>query len=254
MAKLTKVERRNHALAEDLLHSDKPLSWEDKEFIYRNWHEGATHNNGNAGAFFTPFEMALDFALEVGGGRIIDLCAGSGILSFGVLTRLGHYGGWSAPSPVEIVCVEYNPDYLAIGKRLVPEATWINADVFDVLDMDLGKFDYAISNPPFGKVKRSKNSPGYSGADFEFHVIDIASRIADYGVFIVPQNNAGFNYSGKRFYERQTEGKAVKFQQDTGLYFECGIGVDTSIFRNEWKGVSPATEIVSVTFNPNDIG
>ena len=148
----------------------------------------------------------------------------------------------------EFVCVERNPDYVEIGKKLVPEATWICADVFDVLDMNLGKFDTAISNPPFGNIKRENNSPRYSGKDFEYHVIDIASSLADFGVFIVPQGSAGFNYSGRPYYERQKEGKAVKFQELTGLYFEAGCGVDTSIFKNEWKGVSPICEIVCVEF------
>lgn len=246
MAKLSKVERRNHERAEEILSQDK-LSFEDAEFVYKNWHEGATNNNGAAGAFFTPFDMAFDFALEVGGGRVIDLCAGTGVLTFASKCRLQY----RYDDTTEFVCIERNPEYVEVGKKLVPEATWICADVFDVLDMDLGKFDYAISNPPFGNVKRSRNSPGYSGKDFEFHVIDIASRIARYGSFIVPQNSAGFNYSGRPYYERQKEGKAVDFQKKTGLHFEAGVGVDTSIYRKEWKGVSPMTEIVSIEFEMN---
>lgn len=242
MAKLTKAEAKAHAQAVELLTKER-LTEDDKEFVFRNWNEGATHINGAAGAFFTPYDMAFDFAFDVGGARIIDLCAGIGMLSYAV-----HYRSRFGERVADITCIERNADYIAVGKKMLPEATWIHADALDVLDMCLGHFDYAISNPPFGNIKRTKNAPRYTGKDFEFHIIDIASHLADYGVFIVPQMSAGFNYSGRQCYERQKEGKAVKFQELTGLHFDAGCGVDTAFYKEEWKGVSPLCEIVCVDF------
>jgi len=244
MAKLTKAEAKAHASAIELLAKDS-LTEDDCEFVFRNWNEGANHVNGAAGAFFTPYDMAFDFAFDVGGTRIIDLCAGIGMLSYAVFYRAkwGHF-----ERAADVTCIERNPDYIAVGKKLLPEATWICADVLDVLDMDLGHFDYAISNPPFGNIKRTRNAPRYTGKDFEFHVIDIAAHLADYGVFIVPQMSAGFKYSGQRNYSRDTEGKAVKFQQMIDAEFHAGCGVDTAFYRDAWKGVSPLCEIVCVDF------
>ncbi|QIG66035.1 DNA methyltransferase [Ochrobactrum phage vB_OspM_OC] len=242
MAKLTKLQTKAHNQALEILKKDV-LTEDDKEFVFNNWHEGANHMNGQAGAFFTPLDMAFDFALEIGPGRILDLCAGIGALSYAVRGR-NYYDR----DKLDITCVELNPAYYEVGKKLVPEATWINADVFDVMSMNLGHFDYVISNPPFGKIRRSADAPTYSGAEFEYHVIDIASHMGDYGVFIVPQMSAGFNYSGRQCYERQKDGKAVKFQNSTGLYFESGIGIDTKVYIDQWKGVSPLCEIVTVDF------
>lgn len=244
MAKLTKAQAKAHAQACDLL-SKSILTEDDKDFVLKNWNESANHVNGAAGAFFTPYDMAFDFTVDaIGqggyGGRIIDLCAGIGMLSYACWYR--------SDRRAKITCVERNPDYLAVGQKILPEAEWILADVLDVLDMGLGHFDVAISNPPFGNIKRTANSPRYGGKDFEFHVIDIASHLADSGAFIVPQMSAGFNYSGKQFYERQKDGKAVKFQELTGLHFESGCGIDTNFYINDWKGVSPLCEIVCVDF------
>lgn len=248
MAKLTKPEIRAHEQALALL--EKPvLTKDDKEFVFRNWHEGATNINSQAGAFFTPYDMAFDFAFDVGGPRVIDLCAGIGMLSYATY----HRHKWRGSTPPQITCIERNPEYVAVGKKLLPEAEWICADVFDVIDMGLHTpdlFDYAISNPPFGNIKRQFNSPRYSGKDFEFHVIDIAAHVASNGTFIVPQMSAGFNYSGRREYSRQTDGKAVKFQELTGLFFASGCGLDTDFYRQEWKGVSPLCEVVCVEFRP----
>ncbi|MBB3948463.1 hypothetical protein GGQ73_004450 [Rhizobium skierniewicense] len=72
----------------------------------------------------------------------------------------------------------------------MPEARWINADVFDYRALDLDRYDIAIGNPPFGRVRRSATGPRYRGAEFEFHIIDIAAELADYGAFIVPQGSA----------------------------------------------------------------
>ncbi len=245
MAKLSKAQAKAHQQACDIL-SKEVLTLDDKMFVLENWQESASHVNSAAGAFFTPFDLAMDFSIETYPGRVIDLCAGVGMLSFAVKMRHVYQS-----EGLDLTCVEINPDYVAVGKKLLPEAKWIEASVFDVLDMDLGHFDIAISNPPFGAVKRpdGKRSPRYSGSDFEFHVIDIASHLASYGAFIVPQGSAGFNYSGKPGYERQKEGKAVKFQELTGLHFEAGCGIDTSIHQKSWRGVSPLCEIVCIDFD-----
>lgn len=242
MAKLTKQETKRHNQAVEILSKDV-LTLDDKEFVFKNWHEGANHNNGMRGAFFTPYDLAFDFALHVSPpGRVIDLCAGIGMLSFAIRERYRY-----SEFEFDMVCVEQNYDYYQIGKKLVPEAHWIHGDALDVPDLGLGRFDYCVSNPPFGNIKRMRDS-NWTGKDFEYHIIDTASQIADYGVFILPQMSAGFNYSGRPYFERQTTGRAVKFQEKTGLIFECGIGVDTSIFKDEWKGTSPIVEIVSVDF------
>lgn len=244
MAKLTKPQAKAHQQACDLLAKDA-LTPDEREFVMANWQESANHVNSAAGAFFTPYPMALDFAFDVAGPRVIDLCAGIGTLSRGLLDRHPFDA-----KKFEIICVEINPAYVEVGRKIVPEATWICADVFDVLGMDLGQFDTAISNPPFGRVKRaeSKGAPRYTGAEFEFHVIDIAAHLAIRGTFIVPQMSAGFNYSGRSHYERQTRGKAVEFQEKFGVYFEAGCGVDTDLYRDDWHGVAPKVEIVCVEF------
>ena len=61
MAKLTKQQRKDHAEAEAILTKER-LSEDEREFVFRNWHEGAEFINGAAGAFFTPYDLAGDFA------------------------------------------------------------------------------------------------------------------------------------------------------------------------------------------------
>lgn len=110
MAKLTRAQAKAHAEAVSILQQER-LSEDDKEFVYRNWNEGANHVNGAAGAFFTPYDMAVDFAIDAGGGRIIDLCAGIGMLSYAIWQR----SRFNESRP-QITCVERNSDYLEVGK------------------------------------------------------------------------------------------------------------------------------------------
>lgn len=227
MAKLTKVQRRNHEKALEILKQDI-LSESDKEFVFNHYHEGATNNNGDAGAFFTSLEVAAMAAHDcVGDGlvsnrRVIDLCAGIGVLAYQILKR---YDG------VKVVCVEYNPEYVAIGKKLVPEADWYCADVMDKdFILSLGEFDNAISNPPFGKVRTFKNKQGfyYKGGEAEYKVMDIASVIANNFTFIVPQVSAGFKYSGVHYYERVESNKYKMFCEQVDFELEAGMGYDTT--------------------------
>ena len=205
MAKLTKKQSSRHREACALLANDK-LSHDDVEFIFNHWHEGTAIDQTFAGAFFTPPEMACDFRIEVHGDRILDLCAGIGVLSY----YLFHFGyGRHGQPDREITCIERSPAFVEIGKKLLPQANWICADVFDLDLAALGHFDTVIANPPFGSNSRAGNkAPRYSGSSFEYHIIDLASDLADYGTFIIPQMSAPFKYSAARYFDHTTPAKS----------------------------------------------
>lgn len=237
MAKLSKEAAKRHKQALDLVYSDKSLSLEDRYFILENFHESATNMNGLAGAFFTPEGLANDISIEVPECEsLIDLCAGIGRLAFACRERAKR-----------IVCVELNPEYAEVGKRVLPEAEWIVSDVFSISDM--GRFSMAISNPPFGAVKTGQAfDDRYTGASFEYKLIEVASKIADHGAFIIPQMSAPFRYSGQRSYRVEITRECEKFMTQTGIVLDHNCGLDTSAYKNEWHGVSPICEIVLCDF------
>lgn len=236
--KLTKPQIKAHQEVMALVDCGRPLKDFEKEFILDNFHEGATNINSVAGAFFTPRGLARDFALEVNGGDVIDLCAGIGSLSYAVEQKSDS-----------LTCVEINPEYLKIGQRIVPEARWISASVFSEEVANLGLFDWAISNPPFGAVKEDGFSGKYTGSQFEFKVVELASRLAHFGAFILPQMSTPFRYSGQQCYREDVADKLKKFLEQTGISMEFNCGIDTAIFKDEWKGVSPICEIVICEFD-----
>ena len=240
MSKLTKKQAQAHQQASEILQKEA-LSLDEKWFVLENWREDATHVNTTAGAFFTPPELARSFSIEVHGERIVDLCAGIGTLAF-----LAHHMRGFGAKP-EITCVEINPDYLAVGRKLLPEARWVRASVFDL--PDLGRFDCAISNPPFGATTRAgSNSPRFSGRQFEYHVIDIASDIAEHGVFIIPQGSAPFRYSGEPGFTKAEGDDYRAFRERTGIELTPNCGIDCSASTNQWHGVAPKVEIVLADF------
>ena len=244
MAKLTKAEAKKHHEAEQLL--DKP-EWthEDREFFTQHWQESANHVNTTAGAFFTPLDYAMDVALDIGPGKIVDLCAGIGTLSYAAMLRNGTEN-------VDITCIELNPTYVEIGRKMIPQARWITGDVFQELPALSERFEYAVSNPPFGRIKSDKAGPRYTGPNFEYKVIDLAAEYADQGTFVLPQQSAGFQYSGVPYYERKEYGREYqKFVKQTGIFLDIGVGMDTTAY-SEWHGVSPRTE-VAISFFDNII-
>ena len=101
---------------------------------------------------------------------------------------------------------------------------------------------------PYHRKKCVQNAPRYSGADFAYHVIDIASDLADYGTFILPQSTSPFRYSGVPFYQRSESRSYTTFCDQTGIFLDAGCGIDTSQFRDQWKGASPVVEIVCADF------
>src|SRR5688572_26782044 len=169
MPKLSKEEAVRHQEAEKLLEKDV-LTVTEREFVLEHWHEGARHLNSVAGAFFTPLELARDFAVEVTCRRIIDLCAGIGRLSY-LIKAAAEF----SRQPLELTCAEINQDYVEVGRKILPEARWIHTDVRDLPKLDLGPFDCAIGNPPFGAIRSDGKAPRYKGSNFECSVIDLAS-------------------------------------------------------------------------------
>lgn len=220
----------------ELVHSDRVLTHEDKEFIFNNYKGDGV---GATGAFFTPEMLAWDFIIDAGStGRCIELCAGIGRLSYYQFMR---------NKPEHITCVELNPEYVLIGQRVLPEAEWITGDALNFTSTE--RYDIVYGNPPFGKIKTSDISGrAYTGSEFEYKVIEHGSTLAPYGVFIVPQGSAGFLYSGRRYYERNESTKYRKFTEQTGWMFEAGCGIDTAIYRDEWNGTKVVCEVVTVDY------
>lgn len=185
-----------------------------------------------AGAFFTPSGLARDLAIEVTGKRIIDLCAGIGALAFAAFEHSGR--------KAEITCVEINPDYYEVGKKILPEATWIQADVMS-LHPPTRMYDCVIANPPFGNVKTHSNRYGC----FEYDLIAMSRYIARDGVFIIPQMSSPFKLSGQRHFEKTESDKYLKFVERTGIHLTPNCGLDTSVYGDDWKGINhPPVEIV----------
>lgn len=248
MAKLTKAEARRHNNAVELLQQET-LTEDDKRTVLESWNPSAEHINGAAGAFFTPPDLAQDITLDVGTvGSVLDLCAGIGALSLAIWWKHEYRARLEGTPLPQVVCVEQNPEYVRVGRKLFPEATWIQGSVFD-LPATLDHFDVAVSNPPFGRVRRDGDSPGYTGAEFEYHVVSIAAQRADRGVFVLPQGSLPWAYSGRPYFTHDhPSAKYQKFHEQTGIDLEAGCGIETTVYEGWLGGVSPTVEIANVDF------
>ena len=109
MSKLTKQQIKSHDTAIRLLNQDR-ISDEDKLYIFQNFRADANHITSKSGAFFTPFGLARDLSLHIPYQRektvrIIDLCAGIGVLSL------------PPPAPVT-PCVDSRKAYDGLAKAV----------------------------------------------------------------------------------------------------------------------------------------
>jgi 23S rRNA G2445 N2-methylase RlmL len=148
---------------------------------------------------------------------------------------------------LEFTCVEINPAYIEVGKKIMPNARWIQADILD-LPEGIGHFDCAFGNPPFGtQVGSKQSSPRLASGPFEYKVIDVASDIADDGVFVVPQSSAPFQLSGRQSITFDKSRAYQKFEEDTRIVLDPNCGIDCTV-EAKWRGVHIVTEIVLADF------
>lgn len=254
MSRLTKPEIRQHIQAIEYIKELPTVTGLDMKEQYELYvlekfdpSYSSAHLVVNAGIFFTPVELAKDFRVEAQGHKsIIDLCAGIGHLSYWMQD-------WIKWDDLRLVCVEINPEFVAVGKVLVPNATWICADILDpefpIKYLDQENFSIAIANPPFGKNMAMKKTHhlNYTGGSFEFKTIEIASKIARSGAFIIPQSSSPIIHYPEHGKSSSNHSKEyLKFHKETGITLECNCGINAN--GHEWRGAAPKVEIVTCDF------
>lgn len=247
--KLTKAELKIQKEVQSVLHkSEAPLTFEEKEFIYTNFHPGTLSDITSDSAYFTPLDLAYDFGLFAGRyGVTVDMCAGIGTLTFAARTR-DYYEKDITTS----ICIERNPKFIEIGKRLLPEAIWIEGDIFDKSIWDnitttYGKIDCIISNPPFGKVTKTgadRNWLKYKGSDLDMAAIEVALMHTTNVSMILPSGSTTFQYSGRPYFKEVVNKKVDKLKKETGYQFYMGNpGIDCSVYE-DFKGTKIMVEHV----------
>lgn len=243
--KLTRTQRSSHANAERILESGNAHHVDERRAVIDGWHEGAAHNNAANSAFFTPWDIGFHLALNVPqGGKLLDLCSGIGGLTAAVLDHGQTFD--------EIVLLELNPDYCEVARKILPMAEVICGSIYDdVLLRELTSrgFRTVISNPPFGNVSKPKGASGprFKG-EAHYEAIDMASDIADYGVFILPQQACPFAYSGRQGFTRIENERYDRFSKATGVELELGVATDTTVLT-PFRSTTITVEIVMADFS-----
>lgn len=234
-----------------LLDKDK-LSYKETELFYTEFNEGFIEDVTQHSAYFTPLEMAYDFALMSvpSSNVIVDMCAG-----IGVLTWCKHVRETYEEDKSVFVCIERNPKYIEIGKKLCPFAHWYEGDMFDLelwnrIEKEHGSIGCIMSNPPFGSVTKSDKDRSwlkYTGKDLDIAAIEIGLTKARHCAFILPQNSCTFQCSGKQFgYGTRENRKIMKLEKDLGyeIYMQWD-SVDTTVY-DQFKNTKVVVECCSV--------
>jgi hypothetical protein len=255
MSKITKIQLKRHEQAEEMLWGrDKKLTPDEVVFCLTHWDPRALAGKQVAKnqAYFTPLDLAVDAGKYIGGDgrRVVDIGAGIGRLAYAVLCA-----NWWDTRQVQLTAVELNPEYVAVGQRLLPEVTWVQADMYDqALWQSLPRFDEAISNPPFGQVWTDCDTGwiGYRGPA-GLMAAAIGLQVARLGItMILPQTQTPFRYSGAapgaNVYTENHTGYLKRFLADRPALEWHHSSLDTEIpeYKSGWRGAAPVVELVTL--------
>ncbi len=255
MGKITKAQLKMHEQAENLIHGgDKKLTREQVEFCLEHWDPRASSGKHVAKnqAYFTPMTLACDACMYVGGDgrRVVDIAAGIGRLSYAVLCA--NY--WN-PKEVKVTAVELNPEYVQIGRRLLPEVDWVQSDLYDLsLWQSLPRFDEAVSNPPFGKVLTDYDTSwiGYKGPA-GLTVAAISLKVTRLGpTMVLPQTQTPYKYSGMvrggDAYAPTRMKYLEKFskQRPELEWDHRSLDTEEKAYKSGWRGAAPVVEVIGL--------
>lgn len=282
MAKITKAELKIQKDVQDRylnLPNEQYLS--DKidtiNYIYEFYDPSMDDNISERGVFFTPIGLCRDFNIFTPKyGHVVDVCSGIGGLS----AQLLEYAYYD--NKIEsLTLIEYSSTFLEKSQNLichlsaynsdrrVVQINYIQGDAYskETWDRVIGllpasansKFDLFISNPPYGKLdstqkEKYKDHLKYT-SERELMALELCIKYSNYGLMIIPPSSSDKQFSGRPYLDRRPSNKLDRFRKIMGedVFFEFEIdGIDTSIYRDEWKGTSITTEVVSVNLDRNE--
>lgn len=217
------------------------------DYVYENFHASMIDNQTENGAFYTPYGLAQDVAFcGHASGHVIDVCAGIGMLAYRAKDMDTYRQNIKS-----ITCIELNPKAVEIGKKLLPEARWINGNAFDqnlwediTKDLPDNRFDYMLSNPPFGRdMNKYKQEFFHFSGERDLQVLELCLKYAKRGYFIMPQGSVSYSYSGRPYYEEDPERWSSKFKRfmkatKDHYKFNMSCDIDSSVYAKEWKGLN----------------
>lgn len=277
MAKISKQDLKVQKEVQELLWSKPTLTLDETEFIYENYNPSMDDNITEHGVFFTPLELAQDFNIFTSKkGHIVDVCSGIGMLSYKLICYAYYQNNIES-----LTLVEYSPKFTEIAKKLISPLsaynedrrsftinfvcadayasdTWKNLISSLPLSAD-GKYNLMISNPPYGtcpKEYKDKYSDHlkYFG-ERELMAVELALKYSRDANFIIPPGSSDVQFSGRPYMDTRESRKLTRFRKVLGedYFFKFEIdGVDTSIYKDDWKGTSILTECVSINMNRKD--
>lgn len=255
MGKITRQQIRYHEQVEEMLWgSDRRLTADEVAFCLEHWDPRALAGKqvSQNQAYFTPLALAMEAGRYVGGNgrQVVDIGAGIGCLSYAVLCA-----NWWDTRQVRITAVEINPEYVEVGRRLLPEVRWVQGDMYSrELWQSLPRFDEAVSNPPFGQVLTDCDTAwiGYRGPA-GLMAASIGLQVARLGItMILPQTQTPFRYSGVlvrgNVYTDKHTGYMKRFlagrpQLD---WHHSSVDTEQPQYKSGWRGASPLVELVAL--------
>lgn len=266
MGKISKEQSKRHDEALALLSLSRTLSDDERELVFRQFNPLAEYNVGKNAVYFTPFDLAWEFAVYARGWdncTYVDLGAGIGMLTWALMCHEGRRKGFT--------CVEFNKEFVDVGKKLVPEAEWVWGDMFDYdLWGQLGMFDIGISNPPYGNVFGRDEAAGWlHKGPGHMQAIEVILKVCKGGEVIIPEidcqhdirNNFEERLIGEEYEQAVANGnkharkagmnltRLVKLYP--GLYLPPEA-TDLEVYRDQWLGAAPNVAIVDVSVDGMD--